>query len=83
MATCRKCYAPIRFATTRKNGVPIPLDPHPDSTGTIAAFLVGDRYVDAYPVTPKSPARKGYTLFVPHVATCGQPMEARLSARGN
>lgn len=70
MAICRYCTAPIRFVRTRK-GEMLPVDPHPDSTGTVAAIeLLPGRYGQAYIVTSMTPALPGYRTFVTHFATC-------------
>ena len=70
MPYCARCTAPIRFVRTRL-GKAMPCDPHPDSSGTVAAYeVLPGRFTDAYVVTPVTPALPGYTRFVPHFATC-------------
>ena len=72
MPICHKCTAPIRFVRTRR-GKNMPVDPHPDSSGSVAAYeVLPGRFTDAYVVTPVTPALPGYRTFVPHHATCDE-----------
>ena len=70
MAICQSCTAPVRFVRTRYGRL-MPVDPHPDSSGTVAAYeVLPGRHTDAYVVTGKKPCLPGYIRFVPHFATC-------------
>ena len=84
---CRSCSATLRWIEM-ESGRLFPVDPVPTPlTGTIAARLVGSRYVAGYVVTPRRPLRDGFTLFDSHYRVCSMKRTTRTpgpkpSARG-
>ena len=67
---CRACSATIRWVEM-ESGRLFPVDPVPTPrTGTVAARLVGNRYVAGYVIGESRPLREGFTLFDPHTRTC-------------
>ena len=69
-SVCRGCQATVRWIEM-ESGKRFPVDPVPTPrTGSVAARLVGDRYVSGYVVTLRRPLRDGFTLFDPHYRVC-------------
>ena len=67
---CRSCSATIRWIEM-ESGKSFPVDPVPTpQTGTVAARLVGNRYVAGYVITAARPLRDGFTLFDSHYRVC-------------
>lgn len=66
VGTCRSCGAAVRWAVTRKNGKPIPLDPSPVDDGNLVVFrgvAMSRKDADARGIGP-------LPLFKAHFATC-------------
>ncbi len=67
---CPACSGTLRWVEMR-SGRWVPVDPVPTpKTGSVAARLVGDRYVAGYIVGETRPLREGFTLFDPHTRVC-------------
>jgi hypothetical protein len=66
---CRTCGAPILWVRT-VNGVPIPLDRDPTSTGNVV-LLENLAHVTAGPMEAAMLAGDG-PVYMPHHATCPQ-----------
>ncbi|MDO5535219.1 MAG: hypothetical protein Q4F65_11275 [Propionibacteriaceae bacterium] len=67
---CPACSGTLRWIEMQ-SGRLCPVDPVPTpQTGTVAARLVGERYVAGYIVGPSRPLRTGFVLFDPHTRVC-------------
>lgn len=68
---CRRCKAPILWATT-DHGAPIPLDPTPTTDGNIALVHLGTGAVVAITLKTRELARLAgeRELYMTHFATC-------------
>lgn len=74
---CPACHATLRWIEM-ETGRLFPCDPVPTpNTGTVAARLVGSRYVAGYIVTARKPLREGFTLFDPHYRVCDMRRRAK------
>lgn len=75
-AICHYCSATMIFVKL-DSGKPIPCDPIPDDTGTVAAVRRAHAWV-GYVVSRAKPWKPGYTLFRAHRASC-KPDQPRVT----
>lgn len=81
-AYCKTCRAEIYWITLETTGKLIPLDATPHPRGTVALryeedYTGGSGRHTARPVSSRSPALPGETLYLSHFATCPQSKEHR------
>ena len=65
--TCKTCFAPITFVRLGSGRV-IPIDHAPHPAGNVA--VSDDTPRTAYVLSREHPLIDGYTLHMPHHATC-------------
>lgn len=74
MARCQDptCNRPIRFVILVTSGLTMPLDPKPETDGTVAIIEVGEKGRMSKAVVLSKARRQSWTepLYRPHFATC-------------
>lgn len=73
MSVCRNCFAVMKWVVMEDTHKSVPVEPHKDRRGTVAAKPVpaarGSRLM-GYVVSAERPLRDGYDLYVAHFAEC-------------
>lgn len=78
---CPVCSGTLRWIEMQ-SGRLLPVDAVPTpQTGTVAARLVGNRYVSGYVIGATRPLREGFTLFDPHTRVCDMKRRPKAAPR--
>lgn len=76
MSACFRCHAVIKFVTMEATRKSVPVEPHPDSRGTVAARKVKPAGYGMHPrlfgyvISHDRPLEDGYVLYMAHHAEC-------------
>lgn len=81
MSKCRDCLVPITFVRISNTGRVLPVDPAPDEDGNVFARMVGGSLA-GHVRTKDEHLPAGWSVFMPHHATCQIASRGRKRALG-
>lgn len=75
MTTCKRpgCDAPLAFVRMASSGKAMPVDPHPDDRGNIAAAKGSRGWVNGHYLAKGQEPAENEVRLMPHWSTCSDP----------